>query len=54
MIMHRIAFKTFQQPGNSQGVLYQENGQQLELPCVYLMRNRKDPQVDTEPTIELL
>ena len=30
------------------------NGQQLELSCVYLTRNRKDPEIDTEPTIELL
>ena len=30
------------------------NGQQLELSCVYLMRNRKDPEIHTELTIELL
>ena len=30
------------------------NGHQLELSCVYLMRNRKDPEIDTEPTIEQL
>ena len=30
------------------------NGQQLEVPCVYLMRNRKDPEIHTEPTIEIL
>ena len=26
----------------------------LELSCVYLMRNRKDPEICTEQTIELL
>ena len=30
------------------------NGQQLELSYIYLMRNRKDPEIDTEPTIEQL
>ena len=30
------------------------NGQQLELSCVYLMRNRKDREIDIEPTIEQL
>ena len=29
------------------------NVQQLELYCTYLM-NRKDPEIDTEPTIEQL
>ena len=29
------------------------NGQQLELSCIYLMR-KKDPEIDTELTIELV
>ena len=30
------------------------NWKQAELPCIYLMGNRKDPETSTEPSIELL
>ena len=39
---------------DSSGECCPRNGQQLELSCVYLIRNRNDPEIDTEPTIELL
>ena len=49
-----LARKTFLQRGNSQGMLSQEWAAIRTTSCIYLMRNRKDPEIHTEPTIELL
>ena len=55
MIMcHKVYSNLYkQQPGNSQGMLSQEWAA-IRTISVYLMWNRKDSEIDTELTIELL